>query len=91
MKRFLKNFTQCNLEISSTDIKYKIYTAKTNKEIERSENIIIVGIKERLSLLKNNNINEFFIDIMFMIIPKIYRPFKAMTIATIDKKNKKIY
>ena len=62
---------------------------KSNKEIEISVKLILVGNKARLVLLKNKNINEFFIDITFKIVPKIYRPSKAITIATIDKENDK--
>ena len=73
-----------NLEILSTDIKYSIKNSKNNKEEDRAQKIIVFGIKERMELFKNKNINEYFIDITFQIIPKCYRPYKFMTIASLD-------
>ena len=39
--------------------------------------------------MKNNNYIEYFINITFKIIPKCYRPYKLMSIASIDYDNKK--
>ena len=72
-----------NLEIYSSDIKYPFNNSKTNKIEERSECIIIFGIKERLELLKRKDMKEFFIDITFKIIPKCYHPYKLMSIASL--------
>ena len=77
-----------NLDIKSKDNIYKIKT-NNNKLITRNDKIIIFGNKERLKLLNNIPLEEFFIDITFKTIPKCYRPYKAMIIATIDNKNSK--
>ena len=39
--------------------------------------------------MKKGNIIEYFIDITFKIVPKCYRPYKLMTIATLDNENNK--
>ena len=39
--------------------------------------------------MKNPLYNEYFLDITFKIIPKCYRPYKLLTIASIDKENSK--
>lgn len=75
------------LEIMSEDVKYEIKL--NNKYIIRKEKIIVYGIKERLNLMSSVNYKEFFIDITFKIIPKIFRPYKLLSIATIDFNNNK--
>ena len=57
--------------------------------IERIERVIIFGNKDRISLFKNENYKEYFIDVTFKIIPKIYRPYKFMTIASINYQENK--
>ena len=37
--------------------------------------------------MKDPDFNEYFIDITFDIIPKVFKPNKLMTIAALDKKN----
>ena len=69
----------------TTDV---LYNLKKNK-IERKEKIIVFGLKDRLNLLKNTLYNEYFLDITFKIIPKCYRPYKLLTIASIDKESGK--
>ena len=76
-----------NLKIYTTDIKYTIKNSKNNKEEDRTQKIMVFGIKERMELFKNKNIKEYFIDITFQIIPKCYRPYKLMTIASLDPLN----
>ena len=73
-----------NLEIYSTDIKYSIKTSNNNKEKDRTQKKIVFGIKDRFEYFKNKNIKEYFIDITFQIIPKCYRPYKLMTITSLD-------
>ena len=48
------------------------------------ERVIIFGNKDRINLFKNNDYKEYFIDVTFKIIPKKYRPYKLMTIASIN-------
>ena len=76
--------TDFELEIMAEDIKYNIKI--NNKMIERNEKIIIFGNKQRLELMNNSDYFEYFCDITFKIIPKQYRPYKLLTIATLDNK-----
>ena len=78
-----------DIEIMSQDIKYSTINKSNNKIIERKQQIIIFGIKDRLNLMKNKNFYEYFIDITFRIVPKCYRPYKLMSISTLDNINKK--
>ena len=59
---------------------------KNNVLENRVQKIYIFGNKERLELIVNNNYPEYFIDITFKIVPKCYRPYKILTIATLDIK-----
>ena len=58
-----------------------------NKKLEREENIIIFGNKNRLLLMKNNDYNEYYIDSTFKIIPRKFNNYKLLTIATNDISN----
>ena len=75
-----------NLDIKSKDIIYKIKT-NNNKLITRNDKIIIFGNKERLKLLNNIPLEEFFLDITFKLIPDVYKPYKVMTLSAINYKD----
>lgn len=61
-------------EIMSQYIKYTIKNKNNNDLIERKQQIIIFGIKDRLNLLKNKEFYEHSTDITFRIMPKCYYP-----------------
>ena len=82
----IKN-NEYDLEIMSEDVKYDIKLKNSNKITERKQKIIIFGNKSRLNLMNNKEYIEYFIDITFKVIPKCYRPYKLLTIATLDKDN----
>ena len=82
----LKN-EEFDLEIMSQDVKYDIKLKNSNKITERKQKIIIFGNKSRLNLMKKTEYIEYFIDITFKVILKCYRPYKLLTIATIDNDN----
>ena len=71
------------------DVKYDLEIKKDNTSQERKQKIIIYGNKSRLNLMNKPEYIEYFIDITFKVIPKCYRPYKLLTIATIDNKNMK--
>ena len=77
------------LEVMCEDVKYEIEIKKDNTSQERKQKIIIYGNKFRLNLKNKPEYIEYFIDITFKVIPKCYRPYKLLTIATIDNKNMK--
>ena len=76
-----------SLEIMSKDLKYNIKLNSKNRNVERSEKIIIFGNKNRLNSISKNEYKEFFLDITFKIIPKCFRPYKLITLAALDEKN----
>ena len=51
--------------------------------------IIIFGNEARLNLIKNKPLNEYFIDVTFKLIPKIFKPYKIMTICSLEEKDNK--
>ena len=73
------------LECKAKDVKYNITI--NNKKLEREENLIIFGNKNRLLLMKNNEYNEYYIDSTFKIIPRKFNNYKLLTIATNDNTN----
>ena len=72
------------LEINETDIIYLITI--NNKTIERKEKIVIITTEKMRQLLKDTNINNYFIDLTYKIIPKTQKPYKLMTITAVDNK-----
>ena len=77
-----------NLEIDKYifDIKYNIKIK--NKDIERKQKIIIIGIKDNFNYLNEKETNEFFLDSTFKIIPRNLRPYKLLILSGIPKKIK---
>ena len=65
-----------------------LYYLKINKIEWKGKNRIF-DLKDRLILMKNRLYNEYFLDIKFKIIPKCYRSYKLLTIASNDKENSK--
>ena len=62
---------------------------KQNELELREEKIIIISFKQTIDLLKPVNANEYFIDITFIITPKIHRLYKIMTISCLENNNPK--
>ena len=60
-----------------------------NRKVEREDRIIIIGNEERLKLIKNRPLIEFFIDITFKLIPKSFKPYKIMTLCSFDEEENK--
>ena len=72
------------IDFKSQDIKYNI-KLNNNKIETKEEKIIVLGIKNNLELMNIKEINDYFIDITFKVMPKKFRPNKIMTISTVDK------
>jgi hypothetical protein len=45
----------------------------------------LFSIKENLEYLRPEKVDEYFIDVIFKIIPKIHKPYKLLTISAIIK------
>lgn len=64
-----------DLYINILDIKYDIKIK--NKLITREQRIILFGLNKNRDMLNTDNINEFFYDNTFQIIPSKFRPYKS--------------
>ena len=88
----------CN-KISTTDIKVNCkivdifydYTNIKNNVIKREEKVIFITTENMEAKLKDNNINNYFIDVTYKIVPLRHKnKYKLMTITGTDKTNNKI-
>ena len=70
-------------QVSFSDIVYKI--SINNKEVERNEKIVILTTKKMREILKDINISNYFIDIIYKIIPYRQKPYKLMTISVVNE------
>ena len=66
-----------------------LYDYKKAKDniIKRTQRIYILGTEENILLLDNKKTKEFFLDITFKIIPKVFRPYKLLIISGISNNN----
>ena len=75
------NISDIVIDLKSKDVNYMLKI--NNKIYEREETIIIFGNKNNLNLMnKNKNFIEFFLDATYKIIPKKYKGYKLLTIAS---------
>ena len=74
---------ELNFQISVLDIIYKI--SINNKEVERNEKIVILTTKKMREILKDINISNYFIDIIYKIIPYTQKPYKLMNISAVNE------
>ena len=70
-------------QVSVSDIVYKI--SINNKEVERNEKIVILTTKKMREILKDINISNYFIDIIYKIIPYTQKPYKLMNISAVNE------
>lgn len=70
------------------DIKYNIST-NNRKQISRSDTIIVFENKERLNLINNLPLEEFFVEITFKLIHECFKLYKLMTLSSINYKENK--
>ena len=64
------------------------YKRANNIKEKREQNIIIISTSDMIKYLDYNNSKMYGIDITFKIIPRSFKPYKLMTIYTIDKEKK---
>ena len=69
-----------NFKYYIVDFLYDYKKAKDNI-IKRTQRIYIFGTEENILLLDNKKTKEFFLDITFKIIPKVFRPYKLLIIS----------
>ena len=49
------------------------------------------GLSKNIQLIKNKKVNEYFIDVIFKIIQKIYKPYKLVTVSGINNENNIVF
>lgn len=74
-------------KVNATDIIYKI-NFNDNKFIERNEKVLVLGTRNMRNILKNENINNYFIDTTYKIMPKFWKKYKLMTISAYNREIK---
>ena len=78
------------VNIKSTDIFYEI-KENNNKIEKKEEKIIIITTESMENNLNSENINNFFIDVTYKVIPKKCHNYKLLTISGIDNNNNSTY
>lgn len=73
-----------NIKVHSVDIFYD-YINNKNKKENREEKVVALTTDLMKAKLSVENINNYFIDVTYKIIPKSFRRYKMMTIACKDK------
>ena len=91
LEELIKKIEVPNFEVEKyiVDFKYNIKINNNTEEVERIEKILVFGLKDRLKIFQNKDYKEFFIDITFKIVPKVFRPYKLMSLAAVNHKEKK--
>ena len=79
-----------DLKINVIDIFYEYKTKKENIE-KREEKVYILTTELMKNKLKDPNIQNYFIDITYKIIPKHFRNYKLMTITGVNKVTNNTY
>ena len=82
LKFLNKDINDLIIKVYDVEYNYKEYNKNSNKETisKRIENIIFFGTRSMFDNLNNNNINQYFIDITYKIVPLIFKPYKLLTI-----------
>ena len=75
-----------NFKYYIVDFLYE-YKKANNNIIKRNQRIFIFGAEDNILLLDHKKTKEFFLDITFKIIPKVFRPYKLLIISGISNNN----
>ena len=72
------------------DINYS-YKDNKNKVLQKSQKLIIFGLKENIKYLDKKLTTEFFLDTIFKVVPVKFRTYKLMALEGLPiNKNKSI-
>ena len=75
--------------LNSLDIFYEY--KENNKTVKREEKVIIFTTETMRNKLKDPKIDNYFIDITYLIIPKVFKHYKLMTITCVDNDTKNTF
>ena len=78
------SYNELKVNVKSIDIFYD-YKVKKDKIIKRDEKIIIITNDAMEERLKDSNVENYFIDVTYKIIPKRQKNYKLLTITGVDK------
>ena len=81
---------EINVNIKTIDIFYD-YKNNSNKIEHREEKAIILTTKLMEEFIKNEEVENYFLDITYNIIPKNKKYYKMMTITGLDNNTNNIY
>ena len=84
------NNNEILVNIKTVDIFYN-YKLKNNNILKREEKIIIITNENMEKRLKDNSIDNYFIDVTYKIIPKRRNNYKLLTITGADKSTNNSY
>ena len=78
------------INIKALDVFYE-YLKKKNEKIKREEKLIFITSELMEVKLKDNNIDNYFTDVTYKIVPKFQLGYKLLTITGIDNNNENSY
>ncbi len=77
------------IKVNTIDIFYEY--KENNKLQNREEKVIVLTTEKMKEKLNDKNIDNYFIDVIYLIVPKIFNKYKLMTITGVDNNNKNSY
>ena len=77
------------IKINAVDIFYEF--TNNNKKEKREKNVIFITTEMMHEKLSDKDIDNYFIDTTYKIIPKHYKRYKMMTISCSEKKTNNTY
>ena len=78
------------INVKALDVFYE-YEKKKNEKIKREEKLIFITSELMEVKLKDNNIDNYFADVTYKIVPKFQLGYKLLTITGIDNNNENSY
>jgi len=82
LKYLNKDTNNLIIKVYDVEYNYKQYNKNNKKEAitKRIQKIIFFGTQSMFNNLNNNNIEQYFIDITYKIVPLKYKPYKLLII-----------
>lgn len=91
IKDITQSLTLLNKDLIIDNFHVKSEYLNKNKKIEeRDQDIILIADKKMITSLDTSKGKQFGIDCTFKVIPKIFKPYKLMTIYSINENENKV-